>query len=126
MRTLSVQEFEQDTDTYIAEAESGQRLVLMRGDRPVAEIGPAASNDSDRSNKSEEDRLAALAEFKEMLDRGMDLGGFRIEHRDTLHDPDSAAAKRREAAIQRLDEIMDEGIPLGGTPPSRDEMHDGR
>jgi antitoxin (DNA-binding transcriptional repressor) of toxin-antitoxin stability system len=32
----------------------------------------------------------------------------------------------REAALKELNLLLEQGLPLGGTPPTRDEMHDGR
>jgi len=43
----------------------------------------------------------------------------------SIRQADTAELKR-EAAVKRIREIMTKGVPLGGTPPTRDEMHDGR
>ena len=42
MRSISIQEFEQDPAACIAEAEAGQRLVLLRGGKAVVEITPGS------------------------------------------------------------------------------------
>ena len=89
MRSVSVEEFEQDTQACIAEAEAGQRLVLMRGGKAVAEIGPAPEiEETGQLWKTEEERLAAGASLLARLKKGYDLGGFKIENRDELYDRD--------------------------------------
>ena len=89
MRSVSIEEFERDTEGCIAEAEAGQRLVLMRGGKAVAEIGPAPEvEETQQLWKTEEERLAAGAELLALLRKGYDLGGFKIENRDELYERD--------------------------------------
>ncbi len=89
MRSVSIEEFERDTEGCIAEAEAGQRLILMRGGKAVAEIGPAPEVEETKQLwTSEEERRAAAAKFLAILDKGYDLGGFKIENRDELYDRD--------------------------------------
>jgi prevent-host-death family protein len=87
MRSISIQDFEKDPKACIAEAEAGQRLILVRGGKPVAEIVPASETDSTQEAK-EQKRLEALQRLVEMMDRGVHLGGLRIDNRDELYDRD--------------------------------------
>jgi antitoxin (DNA-binding transcriptional repressor) of toxin-antitoxin stability system len=87
MRSISIQEFEKDPKACIAEAEAGQRLILLRGGKPVAEIVPASETDSTREAK-EQKRLAAVRRLTEIMDKGVDLGGLRITSRDELYERD--------------------------------------
>ncbi len=89
MRQVSMQEFEQDPQSCIAEAEAGQRLVLVRDGKPVVQIVPAAASaDTPQLWKSEEERKAAGKEFFAMLEKGFNMGGFKIPNRDELYDRD--------------------------------------
>ncbi len=69
MRSISIQEFEKDPKPCIAEAEAGQRLILLRGGKPVAEIVPFTSSKPDTKHK------AARKQLLTIMDRGLDLGG---------------------------------------------------
>jgi antitoxin (DNA-binding transcriptional repressor) of toxin-antitoxin stability system len=92
MRSISIQEFEQDPKAYIAEAEAGQRLVLLRGGKAVLEItprtDPAIQPESAQTWKTEQERLAAGEELMKILRKGFNLGGLKITNRDELYDRD--------------------------------------
>jgi antitoxin (DNA-binding transcriptional repressor) of toxin-antitoxin stability system len=92
MRSISIQEFEQDPKACIAEAEAGQRLVLVRGGKAVVEITPSAgsivSSEPVQAWNSEEGRLAAGEELLKILRKGFDLGGSKMANRDELYDRD--------------------------------------
>ncbi len=89
MRSVSIQELAEDTEACIAEVEAGHKLVLMRGSKAVAEISPTPEVDQTRQLwKTEEERRAAAAELLAILDKGYDLGGFKIENRDELYERD--------------------------------------
>lgn len=88
MLSVSIEELA----AHIPELEAGNRLTLVREGKPFAEVVPIAQSESapeyPRKWQSEEERLAALAEFKAFLHQGLDLGGFKIEDRDALYDRD--------------------------------------
>jgi antitoxin (DNA-binding transcriptional repressor) of toxin-antitoxin stability system len=92
MRSISIQEFEKDPKACIAEAEAGQRLILVRGGKAVVEIAPgsheAVEPESPQLWTTEEERLAAGAELMTMLRKGFNLGGLKITNRDELYDRD--------------------------------------
>ena len=123
MRSISIQEFEQDPAACIAEAEAGQRLVLLRGGKAVVEITPGSGliNESDQTQlwHSEEERLAAGAELMDILRVGCNLGGPTITTRDELYVRDS----KPEATRNQLLALMDQGFDLGGKPSTYEERH---
>jgi antitoxin (DNA-binding transcriptional repressor) of toxin-antitoxin stability system len=89
MRNVSIQELAEDTEACIAEVEAGHKLVLMRGNKAVAEITPAPEVDQmPQLWKTEEERRANAVELLAILDSGYDLGGFKIENRDELYERD--------------------------------------
>jgi antitoxin (DNA-binding transcriptional repressor) of toxin-antitoxin stability system len=92
MRSISIQEFEKDPKACIAEAEAGQRLILVRGGKAVVEIAPgsqaALEPESAQLWKTEDERLAEGKELMKILRKGFDLGGLKITNRDELYDRD--------------------------------------
>jgi prevent-host-death family protein len=87
MRSISIQEFEKDPKACIAEAEAGQRLILVRGGKPVAELVPASETQATQEAK-EQKRLAAVRRLTEIMDKGVNLGGLKITNRDELYERD--------------------------------------
>ncbi len=83
MRSISIQEFEKDPKACIAEAEAGQRLILLRGGKPVAEIAPPPQ----ATETSSVERRAALDRLSVIMDKGYDMG-LIWNGRDELYDPD--------------------------------------
>ncbi len=69
MRQVSLREANQNFSSCIAEVEAGERLILLRRGKPVAEIVPYTS--SKRDPKREKARKQLLA----IMDQGIDLGG---------------------------------------------------
>jgi antitoxin (DNA-binding transcriptional repressor) of toxin-antitoxin stability system len=45
MNTISVQEIQRDPSAFLKRLEAGEFLVVVRDDRPVAEISPISAND---------------------------------------------------------------------------------
>jgi prevent-host-death family protein len=43
MSTVSLQELQRDTDALLDRVEAGERLVVVRGGRPVAELRPVTA-----------------------------------------------------------------------------------
>ena len=89
MRNVSIQELED----HIPDLEAGQRLTLLHRGKPLAEVIPISTASEDPSEppvrwKSEEERLAAIADFMAFLRKGWDLGGLKITDRDALYDRD--------------------------------------
>jgi antitoxin (DNA-binding transcriptional repressor) of toxin-antitoxin stability system len=83
MRSISIQEFEQDPKACIAEAEAGQRLVLVRGGKAVVEITPVAES----AQTISAERSAALDRLSAIMDKGYDMG-LVWNGRDELYDRD--------------------------------------
>jgi antitoxin (DNA-binding transcriptional repressor) of toxin-antitoxin stability system len=69
MRSISIQEFEKDPKACIAKAEAGQRLILVRSGKPVAEIVPYTGSKPDAKCE------AARKQLLSIMDQGLDLGG---------------------------------------------------
>ncbi len=69
MRHISLREANQKFSTYIAKVEAGERLVLLRRGKPVAEIVPYTGSKPDAK------REAARKELLAIMDQGLDLGG---------------------------------------------------
>lgn len=88
MRQVSIAELEE----HLPEVEAGQRLTLVHGGKAVAEVVPIRTELPEveplQKFASEEERLKAVEEFSAFLEKGLDLGGFRIESRDELYDRD--------------------------------------
>lgn len=112
MRNVSIQELEADAAGLISEVEAGQRLTLIRGGKAVAEIVPhsdALAADQTRAADFQEmvaggepttyeqrQRTAeegmthdqAVEQLMTTLEKGFDLGGFKITNRDELYERD--------------------------------------
>lgn len=84
MRQVQLSEDDHQLATLVSEVEAGESVTLLRGERPVAQIIPFPQAEEQMSA----DRLAAIEELKAIMDKGYDLGGFRIEDRDALYDRD--------------------------------------
>jgi prevent-host-death family protein len=69
MRQVSLREANQNFSSCIAEVEAGERLVLMRRGKPVAEIVPYTGSKPDLQKEAARKKLLAL------MDAGLDLGG---------------------------------------------------
>jgi prevent-host-death family protein len=78
MRRVSLREANQNFSAFIAEVESGERLVLLRRGKPVAEIIPY-------SKRPDPKRLAAHRELMALLREGIPLGGV-APTRDEMHE----------------------------------------
>ena len=68
MRQVSLREANQNFSSCVAEVEAGERLVLLRRGKPVAEIVPYVA-------KSDRKREAARKHLPALMDQGLDLGG---------------------------------------------------
>jgi prevent-host-death family protein len=79
MRRVSLREANQNFSACIAEVESGERLVLLRRGKPVAEIIPYSKKQPDPK------RLAAHRELMALLREGIPLGGVPPT-RDEMHE----------------------------------------
>ncbi|WP_263373923.1 type II toxin-antitoxin system Phd/YefM family antitoxin [Granulicella aggregans] len=56
--------------TLVSEAEAGESITILRGERPVAQIIPFP----EAPVAMTADRLAAIEELKAIMDKGYDLG----------------------------------------------------
>jgi prevent-host-death family protein len=79
MRRVSLREANQNFSTCIAEVEAGERLVLLRRGKPVAEIIPYGKKRADPRREAAHRRLMA------MLHKGVPLGGIPPT-RDEMHE----------------------------------------
>ena len=79
MRRVSLREANQNFSACIAEVESGERLVLLRRGKPVAEIVPYSKKRPDPK------RLSAHRELMALLREGIPLGGVPPT-RDEMHE----------------------------------------
>ena len=79
MRRVSLREANQNFSACIAEVEAGERLVLLRRGKPVAEIVPYARK------KLDPVREAAHRELMALLREGIPMGGV-APTRDEMHE----------------------------------------
>lgn len=82
MRQVQLSEAEQQFSALISEAEAGESLTILRGDKPVARIIPFP-HDEER----EATRLAAAARLDTLMEKGYDMG-LVWNGRDELYDRD--------------------------------------
>jgi len=77
-------------DASLEELESGRRLILIRGDRPLAEIVPlpkSAQDEGQNEREKERSRREAVERLKKIMAKGLDLGVV-WKGRDELYDRD--------------------------------------
>lgn len=79
MRRISLREANQNFARYVAAAEAGERIVLTRRGKAVAQLVPAADAAAHARKR------AAYKRFLDRLHRGLDLGGVTFA-RDELYD----------------------------------------
>lgn len=80
MRQVSLREANQNFSSCIAEVEGGERLVLLRRGKPVAEIIPYAVK-----RKIDPGREAARRRLLELLEEGIPMDGKPL-NRDEIYD----------------------------------------
>jgi len=79
MRRVSLREANQNFSSCIAEVEEGERLIIERRGKPVAEIIPY------RKPARDSKREAALKRLRESMSKGFDLTGVYIRDRDEFY-----------------------------------------
>ncbi len=79
MRRVSLREANQNFSSCIAEVEGGERLVLLRRGKPVAEIVPYTKRKPDPKREAARKQLIAL------MKEGIPLGGIPPT-RDEMHE----------------------------------------
>ena len=79
MRRVSLREANQSFSSCIAEVEAGERLVLLRRGKPVAEIIPYSRKRTDPR------REAARKDLIELMRKGLRMGGVPPT-RDEMHE----------------------------------------
>lgn len=79
-KRISLRDANQHISRYVAEVERGERIVITRRGRPVAQLIPVAADES-----MDAGQRAALARTKKRMEKGYSLGGGRIV-RDDLHE----------------------------------------
>ncbi len=82
MRNVSIQEFEEHPAKLLAEVESGQRLTVIRGGKAIAEFRPVIDS---AASVTQTGRAEAGARLLALMEKGIDLGGLKIESRDELY-----------------------------------------
>jgi antitoxin (DNA-binding transcriptional repressor) of toxin-antitoxin stability system len=84
MRNVQLTEAEEHLADLVSEAEAGETLTILRGDKPIARIVPfrAATPPDESLRQAVVQRLIAL------MEQGIDLGGFKITNRDQVYDRD--------------------------------------
>ena len=80
MRTVSLMTANQQLSRLVREVERGQRFVITRRGRPIAELVPHAA---DRTKSPE--WVAAYDRMMARLEQGVSLGGLRVD-REAVHD----------------------------------------
>jgi len=80
MRRVPLREANQNFSSCIAEVESGERLVLLRRGKPVAEIIPYA-----KKKRLDPAREAARKRLVAIMGEGIALGGV-APTRDEMHE----------------------------------------
>ena len=80
MRRVSLRDANRNFAKLIAAVEAGEEIVLTRRGRPVVRLSPERS-----SRLNDPKWRAAYERMVVMLDRGVDLGGLRV-NRDELYD----------------------------------------
>ena len=84
MRQVQLREEEEQFAALVSEAEAGESLTILRGDKPVAQIIPFPVS---HNNADEAERQAALKRLRAIMERGYDLG-IVWNGRDELYDRD--------------------------------------
>jgi prevent-host-death family protein len=79
MRRVSLREANQNFSACIAEVEAGERLILLRRGKPVAEIVPYTKKRLDPA------REAARKELIALMKQGIPMGGVPPT-RDEMHE----------------------------------------
>ena len=79
MRRVSLREANQNFSTCVAEVEAGERLVLLRRGKPIAEIIPYSKKRLDPK------REAARRELIALMREGIPMGGIP-PNRDEMHE----------------------------------------
>ena len=79
-KRVSLRDAKQHIARYVADVERGDRVIITRRGRPVAQLIPVATDE-----RPDTEQHAALARTIERMRRGYHLGGAPLE-RDTLHD----------------------------------------
>ncbi len=81
MRRVQLSDDEVQFASAVAEAQAGETVTVLRGDKPVAQIVPV------RAEVSRAERLAAIERLKAIMEKGYDLGVV-WNGRDELYDRD--------------------------------------
>ncbi len=88
MRQVQLNEDDHQLATLVSEAEAGESVTILRGERPVAQIipfpeikNPEASMDEDALLRRE----AAIKRIREIMQEGIPMGGVPPT-RDEMHD----------------------------------------
>ena len=80
MRRVSLREANQNFSSCIAEVEAGERLVLLRRGKPIAEIIPYSPK-----KRLDPKREAARKDMIAIMEKGIPMGGIPPT-RDEMHE----------------------------------------
>lgn len=78
MKTVSAREAEEGFSRFLIDAAEGEEVVITVADRPVARLIPYEA-------KTSQQREAAIKRMTEMMDRGFNLGGIKVD-REEIYD----------------------------------------
>lgn len=79
-KRISLREANQHISRYVADVERGDRVIITRRGRPVAQLIPVTADE-----RLDAGQRAALARTVERMKASYHLGGARLK-RDELHD----------------------------------------
>lgn len=82
MRTVSARDANQKFSTLLAEAASGEEVVITRHGKPVAKLVPVTDRQAPRADA---EREAAIRRMVERMRKGVHLGGVKVD-RDEIYD----------------------------------------
>ena len=86
MRSVQLQDEHMSLAQCISDAEAGETVTLLRGDKPVAQIIPFPN--LPKPQRSQEERDASWQALLALMEKGIPMGGFKINSRDELYDRD--------------------------------------
>jgi antitoxin (DNA-binding transcriptional repressor) of toxin-antitoxin stability system len=123
VRSVQFAEAEEHFADIVSEAEAGESLTILRGDKAVAKIIPFREPSLAEDGS---ERLAATDRLTSVMQEGSDSGGSKITNPDEFNGgADSERKLRRRAAFERISAMMEKGIDLGGVWNGRSELYEG-
>lgn len=94
MRTMTAREANQAFSKLLAEVDSGEEVVITRRGRPIAIVKPYGDAEAEARRKAGEELVA-------FLEKGLDLGGLRINREELYAERDDELEARRRKSSGR-------------------------